>query len=270
MPRIAIGESHLYVERQGAGFPVFLVTGLGGLGSFWRKQVPVFSRCYEVITHDHRGVGQSDRDRGAYTVDRMADDVLKLMDALGVEKGHVVGHSTGGAIAQTLALVAPERLASIVIAASWTRADAYFRRHFAMRKDVLSKIGPEAYVQTANLALYPPWYIAQNNEKLRLAEAQNLASFTYPEIVLSRIEAILAFDRVAELGRIRTPTLVIGAADDVVTPAYYSEELARLIKGAELKLFPRGGHCFTQVVPREFNKAVLPFLEAHTPKTERR
>jgi aminoacrylate hydrolase len=270
MPRIAIGESHLYVERQGAGFPVFLVTGLGGLGSFWREQVPVFSRCYEVITHDHRGVGQSDRDRGAYTVDRMADDVLKLMDALGVEKGHVVGHSTGGAIAQTLALVAPERLASIVIAASWTRADAYFRRHFAMRKDVLSKIGPEAYVQTANLALYPPWYIAQNNEKLRLAEAQNLASFTYPEIVLSRIEAILAFDRVAELGRIRTPTLVIGAADDVVTPAYYSEELARLIKGAELKLFPRGGHCFTQVVPREFNKAVLPFLEAHTPKTERR
>jgi aminoacrylate hydrolase len=270
MPRRAIGDSHLYVERQGAGFPVFLVSGLGGSGAYWKEQVPVFSRCFEVFTHDHRGVGQSDRDRSAYTVDRMAGDVLKLMDALGVEKAHVVGHSTGGAIAQTLALEHPERLASIVIAASWTRADAYFRRHFAMRKEMLSRIGPEAYIQTATLALYPPWYIAQNNEKLRLVYAQNLASFTYPEIVLSRIEAILAFDRVADLGRVRTPTLVIGAADDVVTPAYYSEELARLIKGAELKLFPRGGHCFTQVVPREFNKAVLPFLEAHTPKTERR
>jgi aminoacrylate hydrolase len=270
MARTAIGDSHLYVERQGAGFPVFLVSGLGGLGSYWKEQVPVFSRCFEVITHDHRGVGQSDRDRSAYTVARMADDVLKLMDALGVEKAHVVGHSTGGAIAQTLALEHPDRLASIVIAASWTRADAYFRRHFAMRKELLSRIGPEAYVQAATLALYPPWFIAQNNEKLRLMEAQNLASFTYPEIVLSRIEAILAFDRVAELGRVRTPTLVIGAADDIVTPAYFSEELARLIMGAELKLFPRGGHCFTQVMPREFNMAVLPFLEAHTPVAERR
>jgi aminoacrylate hydrolase len=191
------------------------------------------------------------------------------MDALGLEKAHVVGHSTGGAIAQILALDHPQRLASIVIAASWTRADAYFRRHFAMRKDLLAKIGPEAYLQSATLALYPSWFIAQNNEKLRLMEAQNLASFTYPDIVLSRIDAILAFDRVAALGQIRTPTLVVGAADDIVTPAYYSEELARLIPGAELKLFPRGGHCFTQVAPREFNMAVLPFLEAHTPATAR-
>ena len=114
------------------------------------------------------------------------------------------------------------------------------------------------------------WYIAQNNEKLRLLEAQNLANFTHPDIVVSRIEAILAFDRVAELPRIKTPTLVVGAADDNVTPAYFSEELARLIPGAELKLFPRGGHSFTQVLCREFNMAVLPFLEAHTPQAERR
>jgi aminoacrylate hydrolase len=270
MPRIAIGDSHLHYERHGAGFPVLLVSGLGGLGAYWKEQCAAFGRKFEVVTHDHRGVGQSDRDRSAYTVDRMADDVLRLMDALGLEKAHVVGHSTGGAIAQILALEHPERLASIVIAASWTRADAYFRRHFAMRKELLAKIGPESYVTAATLALYPPWYVAQNNEKLRLMEAQNLASFTYPEIVLSRIEAILAFDRVDELGRIRTPTLVVGAADDIVTPAYFSEELARQIRGAELKLFPRGGHCFTQVVPREFNMAVLPFLEAHTPAAARR
>jgi len=270
MPRIAIGDCHLHIERHGTGYPVLLVSGLGGLGSYWKDQVPVFARCFDVITHDHRGVGQSDRDRSAYSVDRMAQDVIGLMDALGIEKAHVVGHSTGGAIAQTLALEHPDRLASIVIAASWTRADAYFRRHFALRKEILTRMGPEAYVQAATLALYPPWYIAQNNEKLRLAEAQNLASFTYPDIVMSRIEAILAFDRVSQLGQIRTPTLVVGAADDVVTPAYYSEELARLIRGAELKLFPRGGHCFTQVLAREFNMAVLPFLEAHTPAQERR
>jgi aminoacrylate hydrolase len=83
--------------------------------------------------------------------------------------------------------------------------------------------------------------------------------------VASRIDAMLAFDRTSELGRIKTPTLVIGAEDDIVTPAYYSEELARLIPGAEVKLFPRGGHFLTHVRTREFNNAVLPFLISHTP-----
>ena len=67
------------------------------------------------------------------------------------------------------------------------------------------------------------------------------------------------------LGKIKTPTLVVGAEDDLITPSYFSEELARLIPGAEIKIFPRGGHSFTQVRAREFNQAVLPFLASHTP-----
>ena len=58
---------------------------------------------------------------------------------------------------------------------------------------------------------------------------------------------------------------VIGAEDDIITPSYFSEELARLIPGAEIKIFPRGGHSLTQVRPREFSQAVLPFLASHTP-----
>jgi aminoacrylate hydrolase len=107
--------------------------------------------------------------------------------------------------------------------------------------------------------------VARNNERLRQEEAQNLAAFAPMDIVASRIDAMLAFDRSSELERIKTPTLVIGAEDDIVTPAYFSEELARLIPAAEVKLFPRGGHFFTQVRAREFNNAVLPFLVAHTP-----
>ena len=67
------------------------------------------------------------------------------------------------------------------------------------------------------------------------------------------------------MARIKTPTLVVGAEDDIITPAYFSEELARLIPGAEIKIFPRGGHALTQVRPREFSQAVLPFLASHTP-----
>ena len=69
----------------------------------------------------------------------------------------------------------------------------------------------------------------------------------------------------SSLAKIKAPTLVVGAEDDLITPAYFSEELARLIRGAEIKIFPRGGHAFTQVRPREFSQAVLPFLASHTP-----
>jgi len=120
-------------------------------------------------------------------------------------------------------------------------------------------------LQTTTLYVYPSWWIARNNESLRQAEAQGLATFAPAEIVASRIDAILAFDRTAELGRIKTPALVVGAEDDLVTPSYFSEELARLVPGAEIKIFPRGGHYFNQVRAREFNHAVLPFLASHTP-----
>jgi aminoacrylate hydrolase len=265
MARIPIGDGTLYYERQGGGFPVLFISGLGGAASFWRDQVAAFARKFDVITHDHRGIGQSDPSRSGYTVDRMAADVIALMDALEIERAHIVGHSTGGAIAQTLAVEHPKRLASMVLSATWTKPDAYFRRLFNLRKDILLRLGPSAYIQTNSLLLYPSWFVAKNNEKLRQAEAQNLAVFPPTEIAASRIDAILAFDRTERLGAVRTPTLVIGAEDDIVCPSYFSEQLARLIPGAEIKLFPSGGHCFTQVRPREFNQAVLPFLESHTP-----
>jgi aminoacrylate hydrolase len=266
MPRISIGDCKLHYERQGAGFPVLFITGLGGYGSFWRDQIATFSREFDVVTHDHRGIGQSDHVKMSYTVERMAEDVVALMDALDIERAHVVGHSTGGAIAQCLAIDHPKRLGAAVVSASWTKADAYFRRLFTLRKEILLAMGPTAYVQSTMLFLYPSWYVAAHNEALRRAEAQSIATFSPPEIICSRIDAILAFDRSAQLGSIRTPTLVIGAADDAITPAYESEALARAIPNAELKMFPRGGHSLPQVEARDFNQAVLPFLQAHTPK----
>jgi aminoacrylate hydrolase len=265
MPRISIGDCTLYYERHGMGFPVVLISGLGGFASFWQDQVAAFAKKFDVVTFDHRGIGQSDPGRTGYTVERMAADAIGLLDALDIKRAHVVGHSAGGAIAQVLAIERPNRVASVVLSATWTKADAYFRRLFTLRKEVLQRLGPSVYLQSTTLFVFPSWWIARNNERLRQAEAQSLAAFAPAEIVASRIDAVLAFDRTSELERIKTPTLVIGAEDDIVAPSYFSEELARLIPAAEVKIFPRGGHFFTQVRAREFNNAVLPFLVSHTP-----
>jgi aminoacrylate hydrolase len=266
MPRISIGECSLYYERQGMGFPVLFITGLGGYASFWRDQAGAFAKRFEVITFDHRGIGQSDPARMGYTVERMTVDAIALLDALEIKRAHVIGHSTGGAVAQVMAIEHPNRLAAVVLSATWTKADAYFRRLYSLRKEILERLGPSIYLQSSTLLWYPSWFIAHNNERLRQTEAQHLATFAPTEIVINRIDAMLAFDRTSELGRIKTPALVVGAEDDIVTPAYFSEELARLIPGAEIKLFPRGGHFFTHVRAREFNNAVLPFLVSHTPQ----
>ena len=268
MPRISIGDCQLYYERHGGGFPVLFASGLGGHANFWREQVPAFTRAFDVIVHDQRGVGQSDALRMAYTVEGNAADMVALMDALGIERAHIIGHATGSAVALVLAIEHPERLASVVLSAGWASQDPFLRRVYALRRDLLTQLGPAAYIQASTVMLYPAAWIARNNEKLRQMESQQLAGFK-SEIVLARIDALLAFDRTGDLAGIRTPTLVIAAEDDFVIPSYLSEELVRLIPGAEAKFFAHGGHCFMQVSAREFNQAVMPFLEQHTPANRR-
>src|SRR6202011_1576222 len=82
MPRASIGDCSLYYERHGMGFPILFVSGLGGFASFWQDQVAGFAKRFEVVTFDHRGIGQSDQARFGYTVERMAADGVRPMGAL--------------------------------------------------------------------------------------------------------------------------------------------------------------------------------------------
>ncbi len=260
MPKIRVKDIELYYEEHGSGEPVLLVPGLGGVGSYWRSQLADLGRRYRVILHDHRGTGQSDRSRITYSVEQMTDDLLGLMNALGIERAHVVGQSTGGAIGQIMAIEDPERLRKLVLSSTWTAADAFFRRCFAARTEILLRSGAAAY-QRASALFYPSWWISANAAQLEHEEEAALSSFPAVEIVASRIEAILAFDRTAQLGRITAPTLVICARDDHLTPPYFSEALARAIPGAKLVLLERGGHAASRISAEEFNRAVLAFLE---------
>ena len=96
---IPIDGGTLAYEAAGAGPPIVFIAGLGGHGSYWKAQVQAFSPDFQTVTFDHRGVGAS---AGAppYSVEQWAGDTLRLMDHLKIGRVHLVGHSTGGAIAQ--------------------------------------------------------------------------------------------------------------------------------------------------------------------------
>ena len=260
MPKEKLDDVDIYYEEHGSGEPLFLVSGLGGTAAYWKPNLPALAAKYRVIVHDHRGAGQSTHSKIRYSVDQMTDDLVRLMDHLKIERAHVVGHSTGGAIGQTMALKHPQRLNRMVLFATWPKADYFFRKLFAVRRDLLTKVGKEAYVRGATLFLYPPWFIKANEKMLEERERLTIQHFPRVEIVASRIDGIVAFDVAADVGRIKTPTLVLCAKDDAITPAYFSEELAKKIPGAKLQILPDGGHCASETVRDEFNQAVLDFL----------
>lgn len=260
MPKANIGDAEIYYEEHGSGEPLLLVSGLGGTAAYWKPNIPALAAKYRVIVHDHRGAGQSTHSKIRYSVDQMTDDVVRLMDHLKIERAHVVGHSTGGAIGQTMAIRTPERLKTLVLFATWTKADKFFRQLFAARRALLTQVGKEAYVRAGTLFLYPPWFIKANEALIEEREKFSIATFAPPEVVASRIDAIVAFDRTAELGKIKTPTLVLCAKDDFITPAYFSEELVQKIPGAKLVLLPQGGHCASEAALEAFSRAVVSFL----------
>jgi aminoacrylate hydrolase len=260
MPKASIGDAEIYYEESGQGEPLLLVPGLSGQGAFWSPQVADLSRDFRVVIHDHRGAGQSTHSRITYSVEQMADDVLKLMDALRIETAHFVGHSTGGAIGQVIALEHPRRLRSLVLSATWAGPDPYFRRVFESRKEVLQTLGLEAYLRASALFLMPPAWVSANDRVLTEQHRAALAGAAPIEVMTSRIDAIVRHDRRARLGEIRVPTLVIVAQDDMITPRFYSDELASRVPGAKLVVLDGGGHFAPVAAADSYNRAVGGFL----------
>ena len=263
MPLLTLSDGEqLYFEAHGTGPPLLLVSGLGGVASFWKPHVAPLAERHRVVVHDHRGTGASSKSRIEYSIAQMLGDVLQLMDHLEISKADLVGHSTGGAIGQTMALDYAGRLDRLVLSATWTAADEYFRRLFDMRSSILRNGGVEAYVRSQAVFMFPPGWVKDRMAAMLKQEDDAIRTFPPAEVMLSRIRAILRFDRHAELGNIAAPCLVMGARDDIITPAYFSEELGRLIPGAETVILPMGGHFFPQSQPESFREHLSRFLAA--------
>ena len=260
MPKVAVAGGEIHYTESGSGHPLIFVSGLNGTGRAWQPQVDRFSTRFRVITYDQRGTGASDKLQRTFSVDRMTAELVALMDALGIERAHLVGQSTGGAIGQTAAIEYPQRLARLVIYSTWTHCDPWFRRLFEARRMMYEQCGSELHARFHPLWLYPPDYV--NNHDAEIEAERRIAIGNAPpvECSIGRIDAILAFDRRADLGRIRTPTLIIGAQDDYITPSYHAQALHRAIPGSRLEVFAGGGHSLSKTRTEEFNRVVLDFL----------
>ena len=263
MPRAQVADGEIEYSETGSGHALIFVSGLSGVGRAWQPQLAPFGARYRVVTYDQRGTGGSDQLQRHFSVDQMASEVIGLMDALGIERAHVVGQSTGGAIAQTLAIEYPQRLRAVVMFSTWTHCDPWFRRLFEARRRMYLECGAELHQMFHPLFLYPPEYV--NSHDAELEEERRRSSAAAPPVPVSvaRIDAIMRFDRRQDLGRIRTPTLIMAAENDYITPSYFARSLNGAIPGSKLYLFDGGGHSLSKTRSEEFSRVVLDFLAEH-------
>lgn len=262
VPDVDLDWGRLHYEEVGAGDPVLLISGLNGLAAPWHAVANALTPRFRVVTHDHRGLGASSAWDGECSVDQIAGDVIGLMDRLGLARAHLVGHSLGGAVAQTIAADHPGRVARLVIYASWPGYDPYFDRVMTARREVLTVLGAEHFLRTGPIGIYPPRWIRDNHAALQAGLPALLANFVGTPTMLRRIDACLAHERRSSLSRIIAPTLVFGLDDDASTPPHCSEELAALIPRAGLRLLPYGGHNAHIVTPGEVAGCLGQFLDA--------
>ena len=260
MPSIVTNGIQTHYEVCGSGPALVLVSGLGGAGGYWAPQLEAFSKNFTVVTYDQRGAGKSDHPDEPYSIDTLADDLQALIAALQLDQPVLIGHSTGGAIGQVLAAREPQLLAGMLLYASWAKSDAHFNWCFRMRRALLQGSSLEEYVHGSALFLYPPDHVRAKAETLSPALLASVANFPAREIVLRRIDAIMAHDASAALPKIRIPTLVVCAQDDVLTPPYQSRLLAEAISGSELMIVGQGGHSFSETETDTFNRIALDFL----------
>jgi aminoacrylate hydrolase len=263
IPRLVDG---LAVSEYGPkdGTPIVFSPGLGGHGAYWRPQVEAFAQAYRVILYDHRGTGDSDRDIPIpYTIGHLADDIRRLLDGLGLDAAHVVGHAAGGLAGLELARTTPERLLTLATVNGWAVADPYFKRCYEIRAEIFRALGVEGYLKSQPVFFYPAEYVASHMDEIDAHNALRMKGFQAGPALLARMEAMADFDIVSDLKDIHVPVLVVSSADDMLVPARSSRLLSDALPNVMPVEMPWGGHAVNVTATRAFNEHLMSFLIAH-------
>lgn len=246
--------------------PVLLIAGLGGTGASWASQVQRFAERYYVILPDQRGTGRTTHASGGYSTGQLASDLIDLLDELGTGAVHVVGSSTGGAIAQEIVLARPDVVHSLTLASSFGKFDPFMEREFQVRRRIAAEWDRKAVMSAYALFLFSPRFTFDQPDQVEewISRASgNPVQDGDVEIGLLRVDMIAAHDALGRLNEIATPTLVLSGTANACTTLPNSETLARRIPGARLVTFENAGELIEIEHADEFFATVSGFIDEH-------
>ncbi len=265
MPHVEVREGLTisYALAGPEGAPVLvLLTGLGGLKEGWFRQVPAFSDVFRVLTLDNRGMGGTSVLDAPTRMADLAEDVVLLLDALGIERAHVWGVSMGGKIAMELALGWPERVERLVLE-NTTAGEAHrLDREGDSPLRRAGTLDADGWLREIVPLLFAPDYRERNAGSMRALARSRERNPPDPRGLARQWEAYEGFDAWDRLPAVRNPTLVLVGAEDALTDPANGEALAGRIPGARFVAIAGGGHSVHIEKPDVVNEAVRAFLTA--------
>jgi 3-oxoadipate enol-lactonase len=267
MPTLQANNITLAYEQQGSGPHLVLITGLGYGGWFWHRVALRLAQHFTVTTFDNRGTGDSDKPAGPYTVEMMAADTASLMDALGISRAAVLGHSLGGYLAQQLIYSRPDLVGRLILASTNTGGlkvipiTAEALEVMTNRQgDPIELIRRGIRVATAPGFLERQPAVAQELITYRLSGPVPPAAYT-AQVMAGAGTATWSDSLVdAHLSAIRVPTLILSGDHDRVVPPGNAGLLAAKIPQAQVKILPNTGHIFPIEDPTATVAAIVEFV----------
>jgi len=246
----------------GSGTPLVFIHGFPLNRQIWQPQMEAFKETHRVIAPDLRGHGDSQPIPGPYSVSLFARDVEALLDHLGIERKIVLcGLSMGGYICFEYFRKYPERLAGLVLTATWAEADTPEKR--AGRDQSASNVLKNGVAPLAEGML--PLLLSPQTEQSNPAIVAEVAGILNGTSVEGTVGALQAMrdrpDSTPTLAEINLPVFVIHGADDRIIPFQEAEKMAAQIPQSKLVKIQNAGHLLNMEKPAEFNAAFKDFLE---------
>jgi 3-oxoadipate enol-lactonase len=259
-----VRQGALHYVEAGDGFPVLLIHGLAGDHSAWDRQIDELSQSWRVIAPDNRGAGRSSLCEGPESIASLADDVLRLLDELKIERCHVVGRALGGMVGQELALKRPTVVQSLVLIASAAKVDGLGARCLENMLDVVEwrRSWPDYARHAIQYFLGDRFYDAAPEAVAalltRLSHERDLDSYRHSNV------AVRSHDLLQSLHTITCPVLVMsGDRDPICSPTATQWMLDRL-PHASSEVFSGCSHFFLFEDAPRFNLLLAEWLRKHT------
>ena len=263
MPKVISNNISLYYKITGEGDnAVILISGANGdHQSVWPPQViNTLAQYFQVIQFDHRGVGQSDQPDIPYSIEMMADDVAGLMQALQLEKAHVIGYSMGGQIAAKLAEKYPERILTMIGCVCYPNINMHVRLLGETLLELMELNLPNSIIDRIGL----PWVFSDRFLEENVSSLTKSKEEPTPKCSIGfkrHFEAQCAFTSEAECFRkLKIPVLFIAGSEDRICPPTDVMKFVDLIPNSQITIFPEAGHMLSLEHPDKFARVICDFL----------
>jgi 3-oxoadipate enol-lactonase len=262
------GASFFYLDQgHREGLPVVFVHGFPFSHAMWKGQIEAAGTFCRVITYDLRGLGESDVGDGQYTIEGHVDDLIGLLDLLGIKKTAIVGLSMGGYITLRAIERNPERFVAAVLCDTRSEADSNdtkIKRALGIKS--VKEQGSRQFADTFVKGVFAEESFRRNPEAVRFIHG--IIGKTSPLSIAGSLLALASrTDTTESLPLIAVPTLILVGEHDVTTPPSASRSMHEKIRQSELFIIPGAAHMSNLENPAAFNEKIGSFLQQITAET---